>query len=49
MATNDFQEWLIAQGFSRNSNGGEWIKDSVVVSGSELYKKLEEFKNTPKQ
>jgi len=42
---NDFQQWLIEQGYYRE-NGLAWMKDKLLVSGKELYDKLEEWKKS---
>ncbi len=41
---NDFQIWLMSQGYYRKDGDLEWMKDGVVVSGNELYHKLNEWK-----
>ncbi len=41
---NDFQTWLINQGYTRQHvTWGAWIKDGIVVTGKELFDKLKEF------
>lgn len=46
---NDFQKWLIAQGYYRNtSTDRNWAKDGKIVSGKELSDKLNEWKLTSK-
>lgn len=42
---NDFQIWLINQGYTReHETWGAWIKDGEPISGKLLYDKLEEWK-----
>ena len=41
---NDFQKWLISQGYSRKDGNLEWLKDGEIVSGKELSEKLNEWK-----
>ena len=36
---NDFQKWLMEQGYYRG-DGGAWMKDGLIVSGKELNEKL---------
>jgi len=44
---NDFQKWLISQGFKReHGTHGAWVKDGVIVSGKLLSDKLEEWKKS---
>lgn len=40
---NDFQIWLMGQGYYRGDDL-TWMKDGVIVSGKELYDKLNEWK-----
>ena len=40
---NDFQKWLMEQGYYRGG-GGAWMKDGLIVSGKELNEKLNEWK-----
>lgn len=40
---NDFQKWLMEQGYYRE-NGGVWMKDGLIVSGKKLNEKLNEWK-----
>ena len=42
--SNNFQNWLISQGYSRKDGSLEWLKDGKIVSGKELSEKLSEFK-----
>lgn len=41
---NEFQKWLIEQGYYRENGNGAWIKDGLIVSGKELNDKLNEWK-----
>lgn len=42
---NDFQLWLMEQGYYRDkTSGGAWAKDGNIVSGKELNDKLNEWK-----
>jgi len=41
---NDFQKWLMEQGYYRENGGGAWMKDEMIVSGKELNNKLKEWK-----
>lgn len=42
---NDFQKWLVAQGYHRQNSNGAWMKGQELVSGKELNEKLKEFKS----
>jgi len=42
--TNDFQIWLVNEGYYRKEGSLLWWKDDKIVNGSELYKKLNEWK-----
>ncbi len=39
---NDFQKWLINQGYYRKEGSLLWLKNGEVVKGRELSKKLNE-------
>lgn len=42
---NDFQEWLITQGYYRNAETSWcWYKDGTIATGEELSDKLNEWK-----
>jgi hypothetical protein len=41
---NDFQKWLISQGYNRKSTSLLWMKNGELVSGKKLRQKLNEFK-----
>lgn len=42
---NDFQIWLMSQGYYRNeTTGGAWYKDGNIVTGKELNDKLNDWK-----
>lgn len=43
MATNDFQKWLIKQGYYRQNGDGAWMRAGVIVSGKELNDKMNEW------
>lgn len=45
---NEFQKWLMSQGYYRNNSDSEWLKDDEIVNGKELLIKLNEFKNLTK-
>lgn len=45
---NDFQKWLISQGYSRKDGCLEWMKDRQIVGGKELSKKLTEYQSLNK-
>lgn len=42
--TNDFQKWLMSQGYYRYDSDLEWLKDGEIVTGKQLLVKLNEFK-----
>lgn len=41
---NDFQKWLMSQGYYRKKGSLLWYKDGVIVRGRDLGKKLHEWK-----
>ena len=41
---NDFQKWLMQQGYYRENGISAWMKDGLIVSGKELNDKLNEWK-----
>ena len=41
---NDFQKWLMNQGYYRKEGSLLWWKDDNIVNGAELSKKLNEWK-----
>lgn len=41
---NDFQKWLMDQGYYRENGSGAWMKDGLIVSGKELNDKLNDWK-----
>jgi len=41
---NEFQIWLINQGYNRKDGILEWMKGGKIVSGKELSVKLNEWK-----
>jgi len=44
--SNDFQLWLIEQGYYREkTSSGPWYKDGFLVTGIELNDKLNEWMN----
>lgn len=42
---NNFQLWLISQGYYRENDNGAWMKDNKILSGRELFDLLNEYKN----
>ena len=42
---NDFQKWLISQGYYRKKGSLLWYKGGVLCEANDLHKKLREFKN----
>lgn len=44
MAANEFQIWLMSQGYYRKKGSLLWWKDDKIVGGAELSKKLNEWK-----
>lgn len=41
---NDFQSWLMGQGFYRVSGSSVWFKNGEPVDGKEIHEKFEEYK-----
>ena len=42
---NDFQKWLFSQGYTREYGiSGAWLKDDIILAGSDLFYKMEEWK-----
>jgi hypothetical protein len=45
---NEFQKWLIKQGYYRSEKSLVWKKNDEIVDGAELSKKLDEWKKSNK-
>ena len=42
---NDFQIWLMSQGYSREyETWGAWLKDGELTTGEDIFYKMEEWK-----
>jgi hypothetical protein len=45
---NEFQIWLMKQGYYRNNDSLVWWKDDKMVDGKELNRKLNQWKSLTK-